>query len=201
MIKLITRPSIKFLFNIAVNRGSALLRAMKSESIDDAEYIIATDVREIDDDSQYDTMPEYEEHLVEENLVEEYLTEEIDGPDDGTGAVIEEDPFAENDSDSVYTCNACGIEITSVEDHINEFHSDQDVILDIGEKQKRDDIYTVVFKEEPGENDMDDFVYAENDEYTMIDGDSGGPTSEITDNTEVVTLAVVVCIDVTLIIS
>lgn len=177
--------TINNILSSIITVNSALLRATKNEVIDDAEYIT-------NDDSQYDAMPEYEEHLVEENLVEEYLTEEIDGPDDDISAAIEEDPFADNDGDSVYTCNACGIEITSVEEHISEFHSDQDVILDIGEKQKRDDFYTVVFKEEPGENDMDDFSYTENDEYALVDGNSGAEASEFAEDTEV-TLALAVC--------
>lgn len=142
---------------------------MKFQTDEPVEYIIT---RESDDDVlQYENDPEFEE-----NLVEEYLTEEIEAPDDA----FDEDPFGatENDSiEAVYTCNACGIEITNVQEHINEFHSDQEIIVDMGEKQKLDDYSTVVYKQEPGveldSDTMNGFTFVEEDDsqYALVNGD------------------------------
>lgn len=155
--------------NIIDKKGRRSTRAAsRHQTVETVQYEIA---RESDEDVlQYETVAEYDEHMGEDNLVEEYLTEEIETFDDATA--FDEDPFSGVNDDgnvetTVYTCNACGIEITNVDEHINEFHSGQEIIVDMEDRPADEDYMTVVYKQEPGEEiDADD-----PNEYTLADED------------------------------
>lgn len=137
-------------------------------------YIMEGETESEDEPSQYDgTVTEYDE-----NIVEEYLTDDVETADEEIQVTEDDDPFNECETTDVveelYNCNACGIEFTSVQQHIDDYHSEQDVILDVGEKQKDDDIFTIVFKQEPADenkeaNNMEEFSY--NEEFSMGDDD------------------------------
>lgn len=149
-------------------------RSARLQPEETVEYIIARDSEE--EDLQFEHVTDFEENLVEESLVEEYLTEEIDASEE---AVFDGDPFGDvidtEVSESVYTCNACGVEITNVQEHITEFHSDQEIIVDLGDKQKQDEYMTVVYKQEPpvelDSDSLNGYTYVEDDEsqFALVD--------------------------------
>lgn len=108
--------------------------------------LLAADAEHEEEDVNTVTMPLYDDNLLDENLVEEYLTEEIETADDEIHMVFDPDPLNEVEiapAEDVYSCNVCGIEFSSVQQHIDEYHSEQEVVLDVG-----DDGGGVVLKQE-----------------------------------------------------
>lgn len=103
----------------------------------EVQYILLSADAEHEEDLSTVTVPLYDDHLLDENLVEEYLTEEIETADDDINLVFESDPLNEVvetvSVEDVYSCNVCGIEFSSVQQHIDEYHSEQEVVLDVGE--------------------------------------------------------------------
>lgn len=51
-----------------------------------------------------------------------------------------EDEEQEDDSEELYNCNACGMNFASIEEHIEQYHSHQDVILDVADKVADDTV-------------------------------------------------------------
>lgn len=73
-----------------------------------------------------------QEQNVDENsmLVEEYLTDDAQVEND----IIEQLQYSEEEAisqDAFYNCNVCGLDFHSIDEHIADYHSGQDVILDI----------------------------------------------------------------------
>lgn len=102
----------------------------------EVQYIIQSIDGSNDEDLATVTVPLYDEHLLDDKLVEEYLTEEIEVIDDDLNIALETDPLDDVENiatEDIYSCNVCGIEFSSVQQHIDEFHSEQEVVLDVGD--------------------------------------------------------------------
>lgn len=105
-----------------------------------------------DDDTVYIMENAYEENDDDEN--HEYIVEED-----------EEMEQPEEEMEDLYNCNVCGMNFTSIDDHIQNYHSNQDVILDVADTNEQLTTRHAV-KCEPPEyiNDID-----EDDETSTID--------------------------------
>lgn len=68
-----------------------------------------------------------------------YIMERIysENEDDDNRHYIVEDselePQEEDEGDELYNCNACGMNFASIDDHLERYHSNQDVILDVAD--------------------------------------------------------------------
>lgn len=121
------------------NENDDLLVAMDGKNLhdDDTVYIM-------DDASQETMEDENQEYIVEEEDLEQQ----------------------EEDIEDLYNCNVCGMNFTSIDDHIQNYHSDQDVILDVADANET----SSMVKCEPPEyiNDIDE----DDDDSDVIDGDT-----------------------------
>lgn len=77
---------------------------------------------------------------------------EVDGDGDGN---VDGDCDGDETADDLYNCNLCGMNFKSITEHIEKYHSGQDVLIDISE-----DGGTMIKSEKPLE--LDD--YQENDD-------------------------------------
>lgn len=54
--------------------------------------------------------------------------------------VITQENEAEDNLEEIYSCNTCGVSFTSVLEHIQNYHNDQDVVVEVWKK-----IYVIFF--------------------------------------------------------
>lgn len=137
------------------NENDDLLVEMDGKNLhdDDAVYIM-------DDASQETEEDENQQYIVEEEDMEQQ----------------------EEDIDDLYNCNVCGMNFTSIDDHIQKYHSDQDVILDVADANET----TSMVKCEPPEyiNDIDeddddsDVIDGDNEQIVFVNVDADGKTFE-----------------------
>lgn len=140
------------------NENDDLLVAMdgKHSHDEDAVYIMENAYQENDDDDC-----ENQQYIVEE--------EEMEQPEE-----------EEEDIEDMYNCNVCGMNFASIDEHIEQYHSNQEVILDVAEAI---DTTQQAVKCEPSEhiNDEDDDVMdtmdGEPEQIIFVNVDSDGKTS------------------------
>lgn len=85
------------------------------------------------DIEQYAVMQEQDEDdgsmLVEEYLADDLQTDQMNG--DELPYLYENEDGSTNSEDTLYNCNVCGMDFQSIDEHIANYHSGQDVIVDV----------------------------------------------------------------------
>lgn len=140
------------------NENDDLLVAMDGKNLhdEDAVYIMENAYQENDDDDC-----ENQQYIVEEEEME---------------------PTEDEDIEDMYNCNVCGMNFTSIDEHIQQYHSNQEVILDVAEAVETTG---QAVKCEPPEyiNDVEeddevmDAADGETEQIIFVDVDSDGRSS------------------------
>lgn len=132
---------------------------VEEEENENDDLLVAMDGKNLhDDDTIYIMENEYQENE--------------DGDDDENRQYIVEDrdmEQQEEESEDLYNCNACGMNFSSIDDHIQRYHSNQDVILDVNDTSDMQST-TGIVKCEPPEyiNDVEDDEEEEEEDGEMM---------------------------------
>lgn len=136
------------------------------------EYIAGVD-ESTDDDGSITYVEDYE---INENgdddgaFFVEYITEEDNQMESNDTNELDGKPLSEYDdidetTDELYNCNLCGMNFKSITDHIEKYHSGQDVLIDIS-----DEGGTTVKSEKPLE--LNDYQDNDDESGSLINADN-----------------------------
>lgn len=126
------------------------------EENENDDLLVAMDGKNLhDDDAVYITENAYQEN---------------EDDDDDDGGENQQYVVEDEDLEDLYNCNVCGMNFTSIDDHIQRYHSNQDVILDVADANEVTSMSSTV-KCEPPEyiNDI------EEDDGMLVGEDGDAP--------------------------
>ena len=125
-----------------------------------------------------------EELSADENGIEEYLTDDAQFTSDEQQRTVEQN---DDDDSELYNCNVCGVNFIDIQEHIEKYHSGQDVVLDIGElptNREADGTYPVeIPNDEESYFEEQLIVKTENGDDTLEQFEHGNDTTVVQEYT------------------
>lgn len=91
-------------------------------------------VKDEDDEEEDAMMPAFEEYILDDNIEEEEEEEAV--------VDLQVAPTQVNDASTLYHCSVCNVDFLSVNEHVQKYHSEQEVLLEVS---AINNVYIVLF--------------------------------------------------------